>query len=423
MLPGDPNITEQSTPAQIMWSIPMDDGSTFTISNPQQPVKAWSEDGSTLYVYWPGTETEQYPIQYDGVEDYNAHRPKYNYYPLGSHDLITDDPLRIDGYIPTENFNYVQSDGQEVSIPYYDVIDLIYSIDDGSAQIDYGFGNIAKDPYERKNWTEMFSTGDFSDFLPNFVDLAAGSAPLFFKQTAWPMAIGNAVSASQGLDPRLYNNEDNTYYRLSDDMTGDKYILNTLLSGTVPATEHVAGIIGGGGGIIGRPIQSALRKAGAPAAARYGVDIGGEGLEEVVASLWEDLQSSGLNNWLANPVYETDSEGNIIYDQNGNPVIKYDSTGHEIRDPNTPADNRVSNFASQIAENMLAGTVLGGVIGSPRIAMDSANNTGYMNESRERRLLRQLENAYGVPHYRNAKTKSDTVKIGPEDIGTYGKMR
>ena len=138
------------------------------------------------------------PIVYENDEDYEQNKPTYAYYPIGSKDLITDDPDRIDGYIPTENMTYTQADGQQVSIPYYDVIDLIYGVEDKSVPVDYGIGNIAKDPYERKGWTDMLATGDFSDFLPNFVDLATGSAPLFFKQTAWPMAIGNAVTASQG---------------------------------------------------------------------------------------------------------------------------------------------------------------------------------------------------------------------------------
>jgi hypothetical protein len=297
-----------------------------------------------------------------------------------------------------------------VNLSFDDIQDLSKKLANGTANVDYGPLNIAKDSNERKDFMQMLTTGDFSDLAPNTADLLLGSAPLFFKKTAWPMAIGNAISASQGLDPQIYDAENNTYGRLSDDMNGEKYLANTVLSGLVPATEHVAGIIGGSGGFLGRPIQKILSDRGASPLLRYGVDMAGEGVEEDVAQLWEDYQRFGHRGWFANPLYETDDDGNIKTRYNpitgeDEPVKKQDSWGHEVRDENTPIGDRVLNMLDQMPENFIAGAYLGGGLGTPRVVTDRIFNTGYY--SPEERVNRRQ------PGY-------NVMQFGPEHFGTYG---
>lgn len=310
------------------------------------------------------------------------------------------------------NLVYRQPDGTQVNLSPEEVLTLESSIANGTANIDYGPLNIAKDNDYRKDFGQMLSTMDFSDLLPNTVDLLTGSAPLFFKTTAWPMSIGNAVTASQGLDPQLYDAWNDTYGKLSDDMTGEKYLSNMILSGLVPATEHVAGVIGGSGGVLGKPIQKFLSDRGAPPLLRYGLDMAGEGAEEDVAQLWEDYQRFGHKGWFADPLYETDEDGNIVtyYDVatgETKPLEKQDAWGHQVRDENTPWQNRIMNALEQMPENFIAGAYLGGGLGVPKVIGDRITENGYY--SPEERLKRRQ------PGY-------NIMQLGPEHIGTYGQQ-
>lgn len=413
--PDDPSINEETDlPMTVWWSFP---GTDIQVPSDQELQYLWSDDGSKLYVWLPGYEDQA--VEYYGIEDYNAHTPEW-----GTYRAEEGDPVHQYWRIP--KLEYTQDDGTEVSLPYSAVEEMAQSMANGTADMDWGPLNIAKDASDRKGFGDMVATGDFSDLVPNMVDLTTGSAPLFTPYTAWPMAIANAGTATQGLDPRLWDSKTNTYHRLSDDMTGEKYLSNIALSGLVPATERIAGGIGGSGGVLGRPLQAGLTKIGAPAAAHSALDVLGEGAEESVASAWEDYQVNGLGNWFANPVYETDDEGNVITEYNpvtqrDEPKKKYDNSGHEVRDPNTSVGDRLANWWAQQPDNFFAGTALGLGIGGPRIAHDAMTGSGYYGEAREQKLLRELEKLNGLPRFREAKRGNVAVNIGPEDIGTYGK--
>jgi len=337
-----------------------------------------------------------------------------------------------EGSIP--NLEYKQIDGSDVSLAPDQVQDLLTQLKNGTADIDYAhigpfnFGKEASD--NRKEITDMIADGDiraiFSDLPGYTADLLFGSAPLFFAPTAWPQAISNAVSAAQGLDPRQYDRLSGTYSRYAglgdvpdnpdeereDYSSGERYLANILLSGLVPATERIAGGIGGSGGFIGRPIQEYMKKNKAPGWARAAFDVGGEGLEEVVASAWENYQTSGWDNWFANPIYETDENGNIKIDPvTGEPIEKYDTSGHSIQDPNTSTLDRIANFISQAPENFLGGALLGGMLQAPRILSDRLNNTGYFEDQ---------NNRY---RYRVGGPDDDYIEMTPDMIGTYNKRR
>ena len=413
----DPSVDPESDmPMTVWWSFP---GTDIEVASDDELRYQWSEDGSKLYCWLPGHEDQA--VEYYGIEDYDANKPEWKMYRSEG-----DDPVHK--YWKMPKLEYTQGDGTKVSLPYSSAEEIAQSMANGSADVDWGMFNIAKDNNDRKGFGDMITSGDFSDIVPNMVDLATGSAPLFTSPTAWPMAISNAATSTQGLDPRLWNNKNNTYYRLSDDMTGEKYLSNIALSGTVPATERIAGVIGGSGGLVGKPIQAGLKKIGAPAAARSAVDVLGEGAEESVASMWEDYQVNGLKNWFANPVYETDEFGNVVTEFNPatgkeEPKKKYDSSKHEVRDPNTSFGDRFSNWLDQQLDNVGAGAALGLAIGGPGIVRDAATGSGYYGESRERKLMRDFEKMHNLPRFREAKRENNYVRITPDDIGTYGKER
>lgn len=419
----DPSVDPDSDlPMTIWWTFP---GTDIEIASDQNLQYQWSDDGSVLYAWLPGHEDQA--VEYDGLEDYEQNIPEW-------HPYRSEEGDPVHSYWKLPRLEYTEDDGTQVSLSYKDAENIAQSAADGSADIDWGFGNIAKNAEDRKGFGEMLTTGDFSDLLPNMTDLALGSAPLFTSFTAWPMALSNAVTASQGLDARLYDMDNGSYNRLAgvdpdtneNLMTGEKYLSNIALSGLVPATERVAGIIGGSGGMLGKPLQAGLQRIGAPAAIRSAVDVLGEGAEESVASAWEDYQVNGLDRWFADPVYETDENGNVLTRYNpvtgqDEPIQKYDSTNHEIRDSNTPLPKRVSNWADQQLDNVLAGSALGLAVGGPGIISDARNDTGYYAESRDRKLLRDIEKMHNLPRFREAKRNNNYTRITPEDIGTFGK--
>ena len=291
---------------------------------------------------------------------------------------LFDDPDEIE-IQSSPVIEYEQLDGSNVRIP---LADYLAGIKDGSIKVDYGPLNLGKNADERKDFTEMLTTADPSDLLPNMVDLILGSAPLFFNQTAWPMAISNAEQAAWGLEPRSYNALNNTYSRLSEDMNADKYLSNIVLSGLMPATERIAGFIGGTGGVVGRPIMKALEKRNASPTIRELIEILGEGAEEIVAGLWEDAMSNGWRGTYANPVYKTDENGEVVTDPaTGEPIIQRDAYGAEVRDLDTPMTDRAGNFFGGSIENGLAGTALGGLFGIPRWLYHKKTKTGPYSEN------------------------------------------
>ena len=328
------------------------------------------------------------------------------------------------GYIPMEPMRYRQSDGRDVELSFKDAMD----IRNGDFGIDYGPGNIAKNADERKGWTEMAASLDFSDILPNIVDLATGSAPLFIPQTAWTQAASGAIGAAQGLDSQSYDPSDNTYRKLSENITPDEYLLNIGLTGLMPVTERLAGGIGGAGGVVGRPLKEVLKRHGAPAGAFYARDLLGEFADEVVASAWEALMGNGFGDWYANPALDydrplLDQYGRPVYDENGEMQYRKltDRTGHEVR-TDTAALDRVMNLLSQAPENLIAGSALGGLMIAPGAIKDKATGSGMYADPDL--AQRRWDIAHGLKPFRRASRYTDIdPNITEADIGSYGESR
>jgi hypothetical protein len=412
--PTDPNADpETMVPVTVIWTIP---GMDIEIPSNEQPISIRNSDGS-ITVYWPGYEN--LAVDYENDEDLQQNLPTWNTY-------RSDEGEPVHYYMDVPVLSYVDStSGKEVRMTYDEAERLTSSLANGTADMDWGFLNIAKDANNRKDFTHMLTSMDFSDIVPNMVDLLLGSAPLFNPYTGWTMGLSNAVGAAQGLDPRLWDQKTNSYRALSEDMTGDKYASNIALNALLPLTERLAGNLGGKSTKLYELLQNWLGKIGAPKMVRYGTDWAAEGVEEDIGAFWEDLQVNGLTDLFCDPIYKTDENGNTLMEFNPRtmsmePVIDYDETGHEKRDPNTPMWKRFQNYQDQMLENFLAGSALGGAMG---IGPAIADSQKYGSGSQESRALRILENAAGVPHYREAKNENHSVHIGPESIGTYGEKR
>jgi hypothetical protein len=453
--PDDPNVDlSKHTPVADSYTIHFDDGSVESYMLNNKPTMYEFPNGGvvefnqpTLYPYDEAGEgalilllptdagvNNCMPIVFDNHEQYEND---------AEYSTIIVDPEDAIGFAPTTNFEYEQDDGSKISLTYAEYDDLMNQFSNGTADIDWGPFNIAKDQGDRKNFEQMFTTGDWSDFVPNFVDLATGSAPLFHPTTAWPMAFANAGTALQGIDPQVYNWRNNSFSRVASDITPEQYVTNVALSGLVPATERIAGGIGGTGGVIGKPIQNLLGRIGAPALSRYGLDALGEGVEEIVASTWEDAQTYGLQNAHANQIDSTnykvidngdgtydvvDLNGDIVYDSlDYEPKfiqgLLYDSTNHELRDWRTGMNERVSDIAQGAPENMIAGTILGGVMGMPRMASDYLTGSGYVNDARKYRDDTRMRRSLGIPKFHNKPMPYNEKPITQADHGTYGRKR
>lgn len=200
----------------------------------------------------------------------------------------------------------------------------------------------------------FFDKFDFSDFVPNMIDIAASSAPYFFFPTSVPLGLSNAAMAAHGLDSNFIDTEDGTVSKVADKVTPDVYASNVASSLAMPFTEIGFGRIGAGG--VRAPLRALENKYGRRAwmpAAEWVMGTAGEGLEEIAANPVEELKSSGLKNLYANN--RTDEDGNEMVD----------STGHVIKEEGTPIGERFGNFLADAPNAFLGGAFLGGIAGIP----------------------------------------------------------
>ncbi|MCR4870351.1 MAG: hypothetical protein K5859_03515 [Atopobiaceae bacterium] len=272
-------------------------------------------------------------------------------------------------------------------MPYVDVERLYYDreIGDnpdnaGDNDIEYGFSPGAFNVPRRLQQQELLSDeGWNSDFfgggnaLRNTFDWTAGSIPISFEiLQPWLTSGSNALMAMRGVNSGSYNPYTHSYHlnagylddngnlrygvtdrygNVNDRQSAESILWNTAGTALVPATEHIAGSIGSS------PIERALTRAGLyptlgdnPTVRRILANAlagsAGEGVEEIIGNYFDDLSTYGPTGFYANQVY----------DQYGNPM--YDITGREIRDYDTPVNERLSNAMNPAdAVNAFAGGV------------------------------------------------------------------
>lgn len=386
--PNDPRVSEYAIPLRKYWEVQIDGSpDPERITSSADPSIEWvpTEDGSDyeLMVTWPDVNDAYYFA--DEEELYSS---------LGQGLEHADDGDSISAYANIDPLSYTQYDGKEVTIPYEDAIKLA----NGEFNRDYGLLNMAKPAADLSNLTEW----NFTDWIPKLTDMGLGSAPLWFNKIAWPMSISNAMAATTGLDANSYDEEANSYKRISDDVTADQYLANIGLSALVPMTERFAGSLGPGGkGLMSKPIKEFMKKKDINPLLSYPVEaIGGEGFEEALAGSWEEIQSMGLDEAFGNE-------------------IGYDSTGHAIKDKNTPAIDRWNNYLKTIPENFVAGAALGSTMGSVGALRDAKSNTGAFGEARARKQLMDLEKELGLPRYRYTKNENNEFELTPEILKEY----
>ena len=385
---SDPRVKDFATPMKHVYTFGTGDDAE-EISGRGEFHAQMTGNGDEIAV-WFGDNTDDAWI-FDNEEDMNANLVV---------DVVptSEDDSSVDTYANIEPLTYMQYDGTEVSVPYFDAINMGY----GKYNVDYGPLNIGKPANEVADLGEW----NFGEWTPKIIDMFAGSAPLFSGKTAWPMAVGNAITSSQGLDPQSYDQSTGSYQRMAEDITADQLALATVLSLGMPATERLAGNLGSAP--LSKLTGKAVEKAGLSPLTNYPMEaIVGEGVEEVIAGSWEEVQSMGLDEAFGDP----------MLDEEGNPM--YDSTGHAIKDPSTPIDRRFANYRKTWLENFLGGATLGSVMTAPQVLGDAATGGGYIGQHRAQKNMRDAEKAYGLPRYRVAKKGNKEFVITPEILEQY----
>lgn len=214
-------------------------------------------------------------------------------------------------------------------------------------------------------------------WLPWIVDMALGSAPLFYAPTAGAQAIGNAYNNFQGFRPGSQSS-DNEYRLLSEDPTRLQQLVSSSGSAALPATERLWGI-GRDATRSAMPFLDYFKRQ-YPNIAEHPLAILaenaiGEGIEEIPGNLVEEMQNTGsliAGDYFANPLYYyLDDNGNKVYttleSNPNNPEEKYrpafDAAGKRLRDQNTSLVDRNGNFWEEAPLSMLGGSILGGTLG------------------------------------------------------------
>jgi len=228
---------------------------------------------------------------------------------------------------------------------------------------DWGKPNVGN-PLEEGGWA------------PWFVDMALGSAPLFWSPTAATQAIGNTYQNMQGF--RAGTQDGNgTYKLLSEDPTREQQLVTSAGSAILPLTERLWGI-GRSAASSAMPFMKALERTH-PNIANHPLTIGGgnavgEAVEEIPGNFVEEMQSSGtIGDYFANPLYYYyDKRGDRVYTTDesdpNNPDVNYyaayDRQGKRLKDQSTDFFGRQGNFWSEAPASMLGGAALGGVLGT-----------------------------------------------------------
>lgn len=347
--------------------------------------------GETVYAPSPNGEFKEDPETGQPMIDFHTGNPDDNWYFKDYEEINSKDggvkyEFAGDSH-PTYAWRNLEplklSDGQKIRADK--AMDL-YDNQDNYAN--YGFLNWGK-----PSVNDPIAEG--GGWAPWFVDMALGSAPLFWGPTASTQAIGNAYQNMQGFKPGAQD-DNGTYRLISEDPTRLQQLVTSSGSALLPATERLWG--------IGRtrmsnamPGLNSLRNR-FPNIAEHPVSVLlenalGEGVEEVPGNIVEEMQGSGsllASDYFANPLYYYfDDDGNKVYttleanpndpEEKYNPA--YDKHGKRLADRNTNPVDRWNNFWEEAPLSMLGGALLGGALGSG----EAVGAIGPYRESKEER--------------------------------------
>lgn len=355
--------------AQITFS----DGSTEKVYG--EPYGYTDEDGTLVWLMPDGVA-----YRFADEEDF---KNSVSYVPAEDTDFVyawqNIDPLELDDgqRIRADKVNYLMQQNGETGQKNLE------------QYTDYGtWGKpYISNPIEEGNW------------LPWFVDMALGSAPLFYGPTGGMQAAGNAMANNTGFDAGYDDYMNRTYSMLSENPTEEQRNTAVLGSAMLPLTEHIWGNLGNAA--FKGPLMKLATKGGKEAGditpmLRWGIDAAQEGLEEVPGNLVEEFQRNGITDFYADD----------LLDEYGNPVI--DAQGRTMKAP-TDFVGRAHNFIEDIPLALLGGTTLGGTLGA-------ANIPGYRNEYNTRAAERAL---YGDNLVKPSFDSSVAVDIPQEERDRY----
>lgn len=334
-----------------------------------------TSDGETVY---PPTGSPGYEFitHDDGTIEMDFHTgdPGDNWYFDDAEDF--QNSLRFD-WAGDEHPAYAWQDlkplelGDGRTIRADKAMELFDNMDDYA---DYGWFDwkkpVVADPIKEGGW------------LPWFVDMTLGSAPLFFTPAAYGQALGSAYQNWKGFRAGYQGDRDMGQYRLlSEDPTHEQQILTTAGSLALPKTERIWGNIGhkllkGKTPRIpfAKTIQERHPGAFEHPLAVWGTGATGEALEEIPGNFVEELQNEGtVGGYFANPLYYYyDDSGEIHYTtEKSDPETgkeyypAYDEQNRRLKDYDTSFGDRAVNFGKEIPLSMLGGGMLGGAIGIP----------------------------------------------------------
>lgn len=272
-------------------------------------------------------------------------------------------------YIP----DLVLSDGQRLN---HEVANRVYrdssSKDDEEREndgIDYTFSGgllpFTDNKPQRLTKQDMFDLTkqdifDPSDLGDNMWDWTFGSIPISIPgRLPWLMSLSNGVVGLSGIDPASYDpntggymmtagsydDEGNLRYGVTnaegerdDELSDESRYWNALGNASIPLTEMIAGNVGSDplkkglnkitGGFFELPSNPTARQV----LGNMLMDAVGEGVEEDVGNIFDDFTHYGLRGAFADP----------LLDESGD--AKRDMMGSEIRDLDTPVEQRISNF-------------------------------------------------------------------------------
>lgn len=337
-------------------------------------------------------------------------------------------------YIP----DLVLSDGTR--IPYSDVERIYWDKtpeDDEGQQdddIDYEFKRfgIFDNKPRRLNQQEMFKTNerggidvDMSDIGNNAIDWTLGSLPISIGTTMpWIYSISGATSSLGGVNPASYDPTTDSYGLIAgsyDDQGRLRYGVtdangerddersestrwwNAAGNAAVPLTEMIVGPVGEQ--IV--PLEKIFRSElpSNPTAWQVVknalVGAAGEGVEEDLGNIFDELTEYGPSGMFANPV--TNANGEALRDM----------YGHEVRDyNNTSAEDYLRNAADP---GDLANSFAGGV--TVDALMQALPISGQLVPAVRRDMARRKTGVsqFVDPEEREDRTVSDAYSLGFDD--------
>lgn len=262
------------------------------------------------------------------------------------------------------------------------------------------------------------STWNFTDAANNTINWTLGSIPISSPGIVpWLFSASQALPSLAGVNGSSYDPLTGSYRMVSEnpylgrlDENGRLHTGSSFWNGfgtmATPLTEMIAGPIGVDpfwGKASEKFIDKALKSPVAKFLANKASGAVGEGLEEVVGNIFEELTNNGASGVFADPLYQKD-------EQTGEWKPKYDQASYrELRDESTPLSRRVANFldldngGQDPINSFLGGALVDMVLdnlpfvvnGSGVHVNDNSLIPGYINARRQQQGYKNIKDTGG----------------------------